>query len=51
MIECNDECWLLRWSRCSTKNKDGTCDKPKRRKYAIETNGGPDGFDDIGGTK
>ena len=43
--KCDDDCWLFRWCRCSTKNKDETCDHPNRRKEAIETNGGPTGFE------
>jgi len=35
----------MRWSRCYTKNKNGTCDKPERKKYAVKTNGGETGFD------
>jgi len=42
---CDDFCWLLRWSKCMTKNKDGTCDHPDRRERALEDNGGPTGFD------
>ena len=44
-VMCEEYCWLFRWSRCSTKNKDGTCDKPERKKNAMETNGGPTGFE------
>ena len=33
---CDEECCLFRWSKCETKNKDGTCDKLDRYDYGEE---------------